>query len=169
MKCRGCGAELQDGWAFCPYCGSKNAPSRLRQLDDALDVFERSVKNIFSDVVNLPGGKGFIVEISREKGEPRVSIKDFDEVSHALRQRRAAPRDPGVVEPEVRVERNGRLIKVKLPEVESEEDVMIRKLGDSLEVRAQAGKKGYFAVIPVKYSRIAGKDFSGNVLEIRLR
>ncbi|NOZ59167.1 MAG: zinc ribbon domain-containing protein [Euryarchaeota archaeon] len=169
MKCRACGAELQDGWAFCPYCGSKNAPSPLRQLDDALNVFEQSVKNIFSDVANFPFGKGFIVEISQEKGEPKVSIKDFDEFSEALRSRRVAPRDPEVVEPEVSVERNGRLIRVKMPGVKSEKDVTIKKLGNSLEVHARAGGRRYFAVIPVKYRRIAGKEFSKSVLEIRLR
>jgi len=169
MKCKGCGAELEDGWAFCPHCGSKNAPSRLRQLDDALNVFEQSVKNIFSDVRNFPFGKGFIVEISQEKGEPKVSIKDFNDISEVLRARRVTPRDPAVVEPEVSVERNGRLIRVKLPGVERQEEVVVKKLESSIEVHARAGDKKYFAVIPVKYRRIASKEFSKDVLEIRLR
>jgi|Deesub1362A_J573_1020465.scaffolds.fasta_scaffold22452_2 HSP20 family molecular chaperone IbpA len=170
MKCKGCGAELEDDWAFCPYCGSKNAPSRLRQLDDALNVFEQSIKNIFSDVANFPFGKGFIVEISQEKGEPKVSIKDFDDISEVFKdKRRITPRDPEVVEPEVSVERNGRLIKVSLPGVENSDDIIVKKLENSIEVRAKAGDKRYFAVIPVKYKKIADKMFSQNVLEIKLK
>ncbi len=169
MKCKGCGAELKDGWVFCPYCGSKNAPSQLRQLDDALDVFEKSVKNIFSDVTNFPFGKGFIVEISREKGEPKISIKDFDDISEVLNRRsRINPRNPEILEPEVAVERNGRVIKVNLPGVENSGDIIVRKLEDSIEVRAKAGENRYFAVIPVKYKRIDAQMFSQNVLEIKL-
>jgi HSP20 family molecular chaperone IbpA len=170
MKCKGCGAELKDDWAFCPHCGSKNAPSQLRHLDDALNVFEQSIKNIFSDVANFPFGKGFIVEISRGEGEPKVSIKDFDDISEVFKSRnRVNPRDPEVVEPEVTIERNGRLIKVSLPGVENNDDIVVRKLENSIEVRAKAGKKKYFTVIPVKYKKIAAKMFSQNMLEIKLR
>lgn len=137
MKCRICGAKLEQRWLYCPYCGSRR-PS-------------------FQDLSDTQGspGRGFTMEISK-KDIPRVSIKSVK-----------TPRSPTILEPRVVMKEDGRAVEVHLPHVKAQGDITIRKFSTSIEVKARAGAKIYFTVIPLKYRNLIKQEFNNGLLTLR--
>ncbi len=74
-------------------------------------------------------------------------------------------------EPETKIEKTGnkQTINIKLPDVKNPSDIEIRKLEQSLEIRAFAGDKAYFKLIPIKPNvEISDKGFKNGVLKIEV-
>lgn len=74
-----------------------------------------------------------------------------------------------VVEPEVKTLKEDKkiLLKIKLPEIKSEKNIKIQKLGSSIELRAYSEDKTYFKLFPVpKSSKIAEKKLEGEELSV---
>lgn len=74
-------------------------------------------------------------------------------------------------EPEIKIDKhgNGKIISIKLPDVKNPEDIEIKKLEQSLEIKAFAGDKAYFKLIPIKpNSEILNKVFKDGVLKIEI-
>jgi HSP20 family molecular chaperone IbpA len=74
-------------------------------------------------------------------------------------------------EPEVKIERvDGKeSIIVNLPDVDKPENIEIRKLEQSLEIKAFANDKAYFKLIPIEPDmEISNKNFKSGVLRIEL-
>ncbi len=116
-------------------------------------------------------GGGISITIHSATGkEPRVEVKTFGDYKRfepEIRRRLGIP-PKGVVEeeetleekvmkakvteePEAKVERKGkkRIITIELPGVKASEDVNVKRLEQSIEVRAFAGDKAYFKLIPI--------------------
>ena len=56
---------------------------------------------------------------------------------------------------------------MQLPGVRTVTDIKIRQLGESIEVKAYAGKICYFKVIPIKpNSEISDKKFTDEMLKL---
>lgn len=170
MKCRICNAELQDNWGFCPYCGSTKI-ERKGDFEEVLDVLEKSLRNIFGGnlLTEFPFGKGFMVEISQEKGRPRVSVREFKGdllKGEEPRYEKPIPKNSEIVEPKVYVKEGGKIVEALLPNVKSEDDVSIKKFENSIEIRAFSGKKVYFAIIPTKFPHLTRQKFENNVLTL---
>jgi HSP20 family molecular chaperone IbpA len=72
-------------------------------------------------------------------------------------------------EPEAKVSREGNktIIEIKLPDVEKEEDINVKKLEQSIEIRARAKDKLYFKLLPIT-GEIVGKSFKDGVLKIEI-
>lgn len=72
-------------------------------------------------------------------------------------------------EPEAKVSKeNGKtIIEIKLPDVEKEEDIQIKKLEQSIEIRAKAKDKLYFKLIPIS-GNIINKKFEKGTLKIEI-
>jgi HSP20 family molecular chaperone IbpA len=72
-------------------------------------------------------------------------------------------------EPEAKVSREGNktIIEIKLPDVEKEEDINVKKLEQSIEIRARAKDKLYFKLLPLT-GEIVGKSFKDGVLKIEI-
>lgn len=168
--------ELQDTWSFCPRCGVKKGLEFGKRVEDMMELFERSIKGVFSGgfPMNFPFGKGFMVEISQEGGSPKVSVKEFGE-NPAVGEQQGAnsskakriPKDSEVVEPEV-MAKGEKVIVVRLPGVESEDDVHIKRFHDSIEIRAFGDKKVYFAILPNIKSPTVKHEFKKGILTIKL-
>jgi HSP20 family molecular chaperone IbpA len=61
------------------------------------------------------------------------------------------------------------VVDLDLPGVESLEDISIKKLDESIEVRAYAGDKGYFKILSIpKDAKMLDKSFDSNKLTIRI-
>jgi len=169
MKCRICNAELQDRWSFCPYCGSNKIGLR-GGFEEVLDTLEESLRNIFGGNLptDFPFGKGFMIEISQEKGRPKVSVKDLegDFLKKEEKYERPIPKNSEVVEPKVSAKEGGRTVEVLLPNVKSEDDISIKKFENSIEIRAFSDKKVYFAIIPIRFPYLANKKFENSVLTL---
>lgn len=74
-------------------------------------------------------------------------------------------------EPEMKIERkdNTETITIKLPDVKSKDDVEVRKLEQSIEVKGFAGDKAYFKLIPIKpNAQISDKSFKNGILKIEV-
>ena len=73
-------------------------------------------------------------------------------------------------EPESEIRNLGgkQIISIKLPGVESEDDIEIRKLEQSIEVKALAGDKAYFKLIPTPMDVTISKKFKDGVLKIEI-
>ncbi len=174
MKCRICDSGLRETWTFCPYCGTKKASDVNKGFDEMFQVLEKRFKDIFGSnfPAEFPFGKGFMVEISEDQGSPRVSIKEFDKVQEEKRAGQIPGRRvPGalkVLEPHILVKEGGKLLQVHLPLVKSEEDVSLKKFETSIEVKAKAGDKAYFTIIPrTKLQKLVKHEFRNGVLTIR--
>lgn len=61
------------------------------------------------------------------------------------------------------------VVEMALPEVESEEDIEVSKIGESIEIRAFAGDKGYFKILSIpKEAKLLSKTFKGSTLKIKI-
>jgi len=168
MNCQICNLKLQEAWAYCPYCGTKIASAVNREFEDVFQVLEKRFMDIFGSnfPADFPFGKGFMVEISEAQGSPKVSIREFDKGGEETG--RPIPRGSKVLEPHILVKEGGRLLKIHLPLVKSEEDVSIKKFKTSLEIKAKAGDKVYFTVIPrSKFPKLVKHEFRNGVLTLK--
>ncbi len=173
MKCKSCGTDIEETWSFCPRCGAKKGREFGRGIEDLMELFERSVKGIFSGdfPTNFPFGKGFMVEISQEGGSPRVSVKELGEESPGEKEKsekvREIPKGSEVVEPKVAV-KSGKDIEIQLPGVKSEGDIYVKRFHDSLEIRAFGDTKVYFVILPNIKTPNVKKNFENGVLTLKL-
>ena len=83
---------------------------------------------------------------------------------------REATRTPKITEePKADVRKTGGkiLVDIHLPEVKSENDIQIRPLENSIEVKAFSGDKAYFKIITKPAgSAVARKPFSRGILRL---
>jgi len=135
-------------------------------------------------------GGGISITIRSGTGmEPKIEIKtsgEFKKIEPELKKKlgikppveeveeEVKPRKmPKVTEePETEVKNLGekQVILIKLPGVKSESDIEIKKLEQSLEVKAFAGEKAYFTLLPIpKGSSIVDKKFKDGVLNIEIK
>lgn len=170
MKCRICNAELQEKWSFCPHCGSRKTFELQGDFEEVLDILEKSLRNIFGGnlLTEFPFGKGFMVEVSQEKGRPRVSVREFegDFLKGEKQYKKPIPKNSEVVEPKVSTKEGGKTVEILLPNVKSEGDISIKKFENSIEIRAFSDKKVYFAIIPIRFPYLTNKKFENSVLTL---
>lgn len=213
MRCGKCGSEVDEGWKFCPVCGSKleramerdvfeRMEQEMKEMNKAFRPFERNFEVIdLSPFFTKPAkGSGFSIKITRSgDGKPKVDISTFgdvnrkevenevsklgfrDRIGKALKPKRSEPesKPEGVrlegakttKEPETSVKNiGGRIIaEVKLPDVKKAEDIELRMLENSIEVRAIAGDKAYFKILtkPPETS-VVRREFRKGVLTIEV-
>jgi HSP20 family molecular chaperone IbpA len=143
-----------------------------------------------------PGSRGGGVSITIQSGTgmaPKVEVKTFGEykklepelkrklgVKPAVEEvaeeqegkKRLEVKLPKVTEePETEIQNLGsrQIISIKLPDVKSEDDVELKRLEQSIEVKAFAGDKAYFTLLPLPSSAaIAKKEFKNGVLRIEV-
>ena len=198
-KCKNCGKGLKNDWEFCPYCGVSVKERYRRPYDIFENIdkeFERIDKMFGPIFVKFPKfgtespfkGSGISIVIKSGTGRrPKVNVKTSGHYKKLEPQikRKLGVREGGEVkefkperkppkiteEPETKVERigNKQLVTIKIPDVKSLEDIDIRKLEQSLEVKAFAGDKAYFKLIPVKPNvQISDRSFKNGILKIEL-
>ncbi len=175
MRCSSCGTELEETWFFCPICGARKGQEFGKGIEDLMELFERSFKGIFSGGLpaNFPFGRGFMVEITQEGGNPKISVKEFGEAREEKKEDTTAlgkkiPEGSKVIEPKVTLKGDEKIIEVYLPEVHSEKDIHIKKFHDSLEIRAYGDKKVYFAILPNVRAANLEQKFVNGILTIQL-
>jgi hypothetical protein len=165
MKCISCNAGLNEGWNFCPSCGTGSSPKISAKFFQAgiEDDLDEDFDNVFKDIDKLFRSIGFPgklnVTVRHHHHHPRSSTK----------QMQKAPARPvkHKGEPEARMQRTsqGLSVELKLPGVKSIRDIFIKRLPESVEVRAYAGDQMYFKVIPIiPGSSISEKKFVNQTL-----
>jgi len=163
---------------------------------DIEDEFKRIDKMFGSDFFGFPkfdtkipkGSGGISVTITSGTGkEPKVDVKTsgnykglepeikrklgvkpaIEEVEEEPKHKQAKVTE----EPETKIDTigNKQTIQIKLPNVKSLKDIEIKKLEQSLEIKAFAKDNTYFKLIPIhSNSEIINKEFKNNVLKIEI-
>ncbi len=190
-KCKHCDTEIKDKWNFCSNCG---VDLTGKGLDNSLAGFEKEIDKVFSMDSRFPKFRlkpharsgGVSITITSGTGmQPKVEMKrsgEYKNLGHGIKSvghhhHHTHAEEPGkeikipkvTVEPETKVQRlgNRQTITVNLPDVK-EEDVQIRQLEQSIEIRALSGDKGYFKLIPVPANAYVGKEFKDGILKIEV-
>ncbi len=146
MKCRLCGAKLQRDWLYCPHCGTRKSSGLNRSFERVLQVLEKSFRDFRSkddDDSETPQPKKFR-RIKKEQLKGEV-----------------------ILEPHVLTKEDGRVMQIHLPLIKTQKDISIKKFQSSVEVKAKAGDRIYFAVIPLKYHNLVRQEFNDGLLTLR--
>jgi HSP20 family molecular chaperone IbpA len=191
-RCESCGAELKANWRFCPSCGARVGrprPDIFEEVERAFEEFDKMFSPRFFRFprIKFPTrGGGVSITIRSGLGrEPEVRVSTFGDYKRfepeikrrlglkpPLEEVEEKPRVPKVTEePEMTVERvdDRQVLRLKLPGIRSVGDVDVRKLEQSIEIRAFADDKAYFKLIPVKpETQVLRKDLKDETLEIEI-
>lgn len=164
--------------------------------DDIDKEFERIDKMFSTDVFKIPKidigspfkGGGISITIRSGNGmKPKVEVRtngQYKKVEPNLKRKLGVTEGPeeeiskferkipkSTEEPEMKTEKKGNMetIYIKLPDVKSNNDIEIRRFEQSLEIKAFAGDKAYFKLIPVRpNTQISDRSFSNGVLKIEI-
>jgi len=189
-KCRNCGEKIKDEWEFCPYCGEETDTRDI--FEDVDKEFKRVDKMFGSDLFNfpkfdmrMPKGNGISITItSGMSREPKIEVRTSGQYKRIepeikknlgikpMQEEKREIRIPKVTEePETEIQNigNRKIISIKLPSVKNDSDIEIKKLEQSIEVKAFAGNKAYFKLIPIPSNvSITSKNFKDSILKLEI-
>lgn len=188
--CPCCAEKVGKDWKYCPHCGTQlHRPMDIfEEVEEAFKEFDKFFSPRFFKFPSFPfRGGGISITITSKSGEePKVQVSTFGDYKlfePEIKQRLGVKpkvkevemeeaKAPAVTEePEMVVEQlNGKqVLKLKLPGVRSVEEVDVRKLEQSIEVRARVGNKAYFKLIPIKPdAEILDKRYKKETLELEI-
>lgn len=193
--CSNCGRKIKDEWNFCPHCGEEIAA--ISESSDFFGGVSEEIDNEFERMDKMFGGfedekfrkpkmKGISIVIhGNPYGQPRIEVKSSDNYRNmepeTKRKLRVGPAveekkefkeriQKFTEEPKVEVQNlgNKKIISIKLPDVKSQDDIYIKKLDQSIEVKAFSGDKAYFKLIPIPTNAVVNEDFKNGVLKIEI-
>ena len=187
MKCKRCNSDVREGWRFCPKCGTPIAeivstPIKFN-FSEGIDFdedFEEVFWQAFKEVDKIFKSMGFPgqLNLTIRTGRPtqmRVSHAPIPK-KRVVQQQKMEQQPQKIIksveEPEMKMQTmpNYLSAEIKLPSVKSIQDISIKKIGESIEVRAYAGEKMYFKLIPLAQgSDISEKKFVNSVLTLKMQ
>jgi HSP20 family molecular chaperone IbpA len=168
----------------------------FEDFDRILEKMEREFEEMFKIPtfriprikISSPGVSGISITIHSGAGmKPKVEVKTYGEykklepeikrrlgvkvpIEEVEEEKEIEYNPPKTTEePEAKVSREGNktIIEINLPDVENEEDIQVKKLEQSIEIRARAKDKLYFKLLPLT-GEIVGKSFKDGVLKIEI-
>lgn len=183
-KCKNCGEEIKDKWDFCSHCGINLKGNAIGSIFKDVNKEFQNIEKEFRMSANFPKAwvkspikNGVSIRITSGTGmQPKVEVRGID----GFKNVETAPKDriidekpvriPKIVEePETKVQKlnNRHIITINLPNVK-EEDVIVKQLEQSIEVKAYSGDKGYFKLIPIPSNAGINKEFKNGILKIEV-
>ena len=157
----------------------------FERIDKLFSQTAKSPKVTF----RLPGGGGISVTIVSSSGmKPKVNVKTYGNYKqlepeikrklvpvggHEMQEERTVNHreTPRITEePAIDMKDAGAktIVRLKLPGVKNKDDIEIRKLEQSIEVRAFAGDKAYFKLIPMTGKHIHNDEFKDGILTFEI-
>ena len=148
MRCPRCGSGVNEGWSFCPKCGSRlernlfgdvfermgqEMKNELKSMDRA---FERNFEVLdLSPFFRRPiRSSGFSIKITRSGSEkPKVSVKTFGDVD-----RKELESETGKLgfEKAPKMEKGGKVCLERTRTIE-EPETCVRRIGDKIVVEVK--------------------------------
>jgi HSP20 family molecular chaperone IbpA len=164
-KCLNCDRKLKDEWKFCPYCGEdlEEEQNNMFDIDKEMDIFEPFKTKGEGIRIIIQGGS-----------EPRIERKsssDYRRIEPEFKTKIEPRKMPKITEePEAKIQNMGRgkVITIDLPGVKAD-DVEVKRLEQSVEIKAYSKDKAYFKLIPVPANSSVNKEFRNGVLKIEVR
>lgn len=111
--------------------------------------------------------KRFEPQIKRKLGVG-PALEKMEEERVERKKFRKMPKITEEPKAEIKVAGANQIISIKLPGVKSENDVEVKKLEQSIEVKAFAGDKAYFKLIPIPSDAIVNKKFKSSLLTLEI-
>ncbi len=167
----------------------------FESIDRIFERMEKEIEEVFKMPafkiprirISTPGFSGISITIHSGTGmKPRVEVKTYGEykklepeikkrlgikvpVEEVEEREEEYEMPKATEEPEAKVLKEGRktIIEIKLPDVEKEEDIDVKKFEQSIEIRARAKDKLYFKLLPIA-GEIVSKSFKDGVLKIEV-
>lgn len=171
MDCENCGNGVIENWEYCPFCGSSLKGSiaprfpafvgfedLLTDIDEEFRRMEDTFRNVWLDRKHFGDvkGGGISIRISSKEGEkPKIDVQTFSDYREHEPNRGELPKSekartpPKVTrEPKTVVEQKGdkSILRVEIPGVTDENDIDIRRMAESIEIRAYAKDGAYFTL-----------------------
>lgn len=187
--CPHCGEEIE------PEKPRKGLLPFRRIFDDIDKEFERIDKMFGFGSFKFPSFKmkgvksgGISITVQTGTGmKPKVEIKTSGEYKklepelkrklgvkpaiEEVEEKKVEVKSPKITEePESETQTidNKQIVSIKLPDVKSEENIQIKRLEESIEVKAFADDKVYFKLIPISKGATISKKFKNGVLKIEM-
>jgi len=170
-KCNRCREKIDGKWNFCPRCGTA---LKERNVNDEINRELQKMSKMmgFGKIIGLPDMD--IKQGSDGSTIIKLNIGMGTKTRPQIREEIPKPKKPikipeSIEEPETKIERKGnrQTIMIKLPGVKYE-DIEIKRLESSIEIRAFIDNKCYFKLIPVPSNAAINKRFENEMLKIEV-
>ncbi len=102
---------------------------------------------------------------------PKIDVRPYGENKHHHHVEEKPVRTVKTTEePKTKVQRvkNKQIITMDIPDVKGLEDIEITQLHQSIEIKAFAGDKAYFKLIPIPSHATVNNEFKDGVLKIEV-
>lgn len=174
MDCEKCGNGVEENWEYCPFCGSflkssiamkfpafTGLEDLLKDIDTEFRKMEDAFKCVWPEnktIEPLKGGGLSIRVSSEEDREPKINVQTFGdyrdkavEVEERLGVKRERAPPKVTKEPKTMIEHDGGklILRAELPGVNSVREIDIKRMSESIEIRAYADDMAYFTLFCV--------------------
>ena len=158
-KCQFCGFPSEKEWSFCPQCGRPLRTPGINISGLNIDV-TKMVNELIPQVLNGVFNGAMFTEKQQESQQRSES---------SSKQPFAAKE---IIEPEDLISKQGDMVihAISLPGVRNRDDIDIRKMENSIEVRAKNGDKIYLKIVRRgKKQSVISEEFVNENLVLVLR
>lgn len=178
-KCKNCNVKIDKNWSFCPSCGHQLEEVKNK---DVFQEFDKEFKQIDKMMelkaprVMFPPmkGKGISITITSDNvSPPKIDVQPFGghkHIHHHHEEQKPSRIPKTTEEPETKTQniKNKQIITLNLPDVKNLEDIEIKQLDQSIEIKAFAGDKAYFKLIPIPSNATVNNEFRDGILKIEV-
>ncbi len=177
-KCKNCNIKTEKIWVFCPNCASplkeegnrkgifQKVDKEFRQIDRLFDL--QNHKLIMKDPLK---SRGVSITITADNtSPPKIDVQTYGNQRHHHHHEKPVRIPKTTEEPDAKIQKtqNKQIITLNLPDVKSLEDIEIKQLQQSIEIKAFAGDKAYFKLIPIPSNAMVNNEFKNGVLKIEV-
>lgn len=186
--CPKCGAQIKEKRREREFGIFGDIDKEFERIDKMFDFGPFKIQRLrMKPSPEMKGGGISIVVHSGTGMEPKIQVRtsgDYKQVEPEIKKRLGVTSNgeveykqqkqikaPKVTEePETEIQNIGprKIILIKLPDVKSERDIEIKRLEQSVEVKALTSNKAYFKLIPVPEEAQVKKSFSKGILKIEI-
>ena len=183
-RCKNCNEKVKEDWVICPYCAFPLKEVKTKDLFQEVDKEFRQIDKMLD--MKIPRfmlkpplkAKGVSITITSDNvSPPKINVQTYGDQRHMRhhhehrRHEEKPVRIPKTTEePETKIQKaqNKQIISLNLPDVKGLEDIEIKQLQQSIEIRAFAGDKAYFKLIPIPSNASVNNEFKDGILKIEV-
>ena len=158
-KCQFCGFPSENEWSFCPQCGRPLRTQGINISGLNIDV-TKMVNELIPQVLNGVFNGSMFTE--KQQGSQQRRESNSKQPFSAKE----------IIEPQDLISKHGDTIihAISLPGVKGRDDIDIRKMENSIEVRAKNGDKLYLKIVRRdKKQNVISEEFANENLVLVLR